>query len=311
MIGICNSEDEITRTIERMDQGGNGTIEKQEFVDFMANELTAARHMNVEIEMAFEMLVRFCSTDRVAEMKRRLRASVHVFDSPLTGGGGGGGGGGLASAGRSPTVAAALSPTSKWHTMRNVNAAVEAAKAAASSQSPVSSTATPQHERSSSQKRLTKKEKAESAEEKRARSMIFRMGTQELFPEDKDKGGYPGAPGASDEAIYLDTQYLRLILTDAGNPLSDDDMDVFLSAIDPGETGIVQLSALKGMECFSGATAAPPSPSSPGAAPSPSSSSPGGGAAAPVANPDPSLLYATVPDGRRYLRKYLVGQQAW
>ena len=55
--------------------------------------------LDAEIEMAFEVLVRQCSIDRVAEMKRRLRSSLHI-DSP----------GGILSAGKSPTVAA-LSPS--------------------------------------------------------------------------------------------------------------------------------------------------------------------------------------------------------
>ena len=279
MIGICVTDEEVKQTASRMDKGGDGTIEWGEFLSFMALELSSARHMDAEIDLAFEVLARQCALERVAEMKRRLRngndgnvesliaasANRRSTATELAGSSAGGDGSGGGSGGGSGEVEE-LSRDSKW---RDVQDDVHSQRESRESMS---------HGKEKSRRRRTLtapvRETDSSEEEKRMRTLIFRMGTQPL----------PAAQAAQAD-LLLDTQVLRLILTDAGAPLTDAEMDAFLDVADPHETGSIKLTDLKGLPCFREGGAG--------------GGAGGGQVAARGAPADPTVLYATVPPGVR------------
>ena len=279
MIGICVTDEEVKQTASRMDKGGDGTIEWGEFLSFMALELSSARHMDAEIDLAFEVLARQCAVERVAEMKRRLRngnvgnvesliaasANRRSTATELAGSSAGGDGSGGGSGGGSGEVEE-LSRDSKW---RDVQDDVHSQRESRESMS---------HGKEKSRRRRTLtapvRETDSSEEEKRMRTLIFRMGTQPL----------PAAQAAQAD-LLLDTQVLRLILTDAGAPLTDAEMDAFLGVADPHETGSIKLTDLKGLPCFREGGAG--------------GGAGGGQVAARGAPADPTVLYATVPPGVR------------
>ena len=54
MIGICTTEHEVSKAVDEIDRGGDGMVQWNEFLHFMARKLTDASLVNAEIEMAFE-----------------------------------------------------------------------------------------------------------------------------------------------------------------------------------------------------------------------------------------------------------------
>ena len=54
MIGVCTSDAEVKAAVEEIDQGGDGMVQWDEFLHFMAKKLTDSSLVNAEIEMAFE-----------------------------------------------------------------------------------------------------------------------------------------------------------------------------------------------------------------------------------------------------------------
>ena len=45
---------QVNAAVKEIDEGGDGNIQWEEFLSFMAKQLTDARHTNAELDMAFE-----------------------------------------------------------------------------------------------------------------------------------------------------------------------------------------------------------------------------------------------------------------
>ena len=54
MIGLCTTEDEIRQAVTQIDVGGDGNIQWDEFLHFMAKQMAEPKLMNNEFDMAFD-----------------------------------------------------------------------------------------------------------------------------------------------------------------------------------------------------------------------------------------------------------------
>ena len=54
MIGLCTTDAEVRQAVKQIDVGGDGNIQWDEFLHFMAKQMAEPKLMNNEFDMAFD-----------------------------------------------------------------------------------------------------------------------------------------------------------------------------------------------------------------------------------------------------------------
>ena len=273
MIGLCTTDAEVRQAVKQIDVGGDGNIQWDEFLHFMAKQMAEPKLMNNEFDMAFDgetraargsqsrawptapstpahrdprvcvcvaVLVNMCAVERV-ELLRRLKLispNVNVTET-------------LSKPGEeAPAVAddehsAQLQAGSKWHSVRAEIASGRLRRPPSPPLGPETSTSDRSAGDRSAGSSTTSKwsrrssgpsrssRKQEQHKEK-VRQSLFRMGSRPLEVD------YPD----------IDTAMLRLVLADAGTPFNPMEMERFLRLVDPLRTGRVASSDLRALPCW-------------------------------------------------------------
>ena len=229
-LGLCSSEREIEQSIREIDMNGDVKIQWHEYLSFMAKFLVSPKHSNAEIDMAFDVLKSACAIERAEELSKLdfingplaeiFRVSAQIAQRKLESGG----------------EEQTLETNSKWKKKALFAKATKAGESKAGGSKAGESKAGEEGRSTSRRSRGegTKGDPGPETVAERARQSLFRMSSRPLEIMEPE----------------IDCATLRLILTDAGSPLSEEEMNRLLQLADPDSKGVVSWQTLRNLPCW-------------------------------------------------------------
>ena len=260
---------QIAEAVKEADKDGEGSIEWTEFLEYMAGKMVDPKNISAEIEMAFEVLISMCSVERIEAISkltnRGPESAIELFKSGTSrlavqpaaaseapppqqspkGGWKTAGGAAMATAKlkAAATPPADEEPAAGSSSGQGSSSTVDAAIAVLAPAPASAPTASREASRGSFlfQRRPSVLKRAEQKKEhdraEKLKQSLFRMGTKPLEVKARDE-------------TQLDCALLRLILTDAGNPFSPEEIDRLMAMADPDGDGRVSFDQLRGLACW-------------------------------------------------------------